>query len=136
MYAMFSPSTLSFYPQNMIDDESYENLPTDLIDLTDDELSTYWKKIAPDGKKLGVIDNRPAWVVIPAAVESLSAVLNRLSTNYKSDIAGLNDSYLSALVNDGINETTKLQAVRDQIAERKAQYITDIAAAKDAHAQE
>lgn len=134
MDAMFSPSTLSFYPQNMIDDESYENLPADLIEVTDEELSTYWKQIAPDGKKLGVIDNRPAWVFIPAAVESLSTVLNRLSTNYKSDIAGLNDSYLSALVNDGINETTKLQTVRDQIAERKAQYIADIAAAKAAHA--
>lgn len=131
MKAQFSPSLLSFYPQNMIDDKSYENLPDDLLKVTDEELLTFWKKPAPEGKQLGTIDGRPAWVAI---TESLSTILNRLSTKYKSDISMLNDSYLSALVNDGINETVKLQVVRDQIADRKAQYIADVSAAKAAHA--
>jgi hypothetical protein len=131
MKAQFSPSLLSFYPQNMIDDESYENLPDDLLEVTDEELLTFWKKPAPEGKQLGAIEGRPAWVAI---TESLSTILNRLSIKYKSDISMLNDSYLSALVNDGINETTKLQVVRDQIADRKAQYVADVSAAKAAHA--
>ncbi|CNF18084.1 hypothetical protein [Yersinia intermedia] len=67
-------------------------------------------------------------------INTLPTVLNRLSTEYKSDISSLNDSYLSALVNDGINETAKLQVVRNQIADRKAKYATDVAAAKAAHA--
>jgi hypothetical protein len=133
MKAQFSPSLLSFYPQNMIDDESYENLPDDLLEVTDEELLTFWEKPAPEGKQLGAIEGRPAWVAIPVIIESLPVRLSKLSTIYKADISALNESYLSALVNDGINETAKLQVVRDQIVERKAQYIADIAAAKAAH---
>ncbi|EGI5759554.1 hypothetical protein ABL38_004767, partial [Salmonella enterica subsp. enterica serovar Alachua] len=43
----FSPSALAFYPQNMIDDGSYSDLPADLIELTGDELSLYWKQTPP-----------------------------------------------------------------------------------------
>ncbi|EDC6459264.1 tail fiber assembly protein [Salmonella enterica subsp. enterica] len=74
----FSPSALAFYPKNMIDDGSYSDLPADLIELTGDELSLYWKQTPPPGKNLGVISGRPAWVDLPppthdeliAAVES------------------------------------------------------------------
>lgn len=74
----FSPSVLAFYPQNMIDDGSYSELPADLIELTGDEQSLYWKQTPPSGKSLGVISGRPAWVDLPppthdeliAAVES------------------------------------------------------------------
>lgn len=117
----------------MIDDESYENLPDDLLEVTDEELSSFWKKSAPEGKQLGAADGRPAWVSIPAVIESLPVRLSKLSTIYKADISALNESYLSVLVNDGINETAKLQVVRDQIAERKSQYAADIAAAKSSY---
>lgn len=134
MKAKFSPSMKTFFPLNMIEDGSYgDDLPDDLIDVTDEELVTYWKAAPPSGKIIGVVSGRPEWVPVPEVIESLSVILNNLSTNYKNDISGLNTAYLSALVNDGINETTKLQAVRNQISERKAQYIVDIAAAKAAH---
>lgn len=133
--ALFSPSTLTFYPKSMIEDGSYgDNLPVDLVEITENEQNTYWKQSPPSGQILGALTGRPAWVNTPAIIDSLSIRLSKLSTRYKADISGLNDSYLSALVNDGINETTKLQAVRDQISERKAQYIADIAAAKAANA--
>lgn len=45
MKAKFSASVKTFYAQNMIDDGSYDiGLPVDLIDVTDEELSTYWKQ--------------------------------------------------------------------------------------------
>ncbi|MBJ9225134.1 hypothetical protein GHT39_05580 [Citrobacter braakii] len=50
---------------------------------------------------------------------------------YKQDIADLNTAYLAAIVNDGPAEVTKQQVVRDQITQRKAQYVADIAAAKE-----
>ncbi|ENA3449150.1 tail fiber assembly protein [Yersinia enterocolitica] len=66
MKAQFSPLAKTFYPSNMIDDGSYnECLPTDLIDVTDEELSTYWKQSAPTGKQLGAADGRPSWVDLP-----------------------------------------------------------------------
>ena len=66
MKAKFSPSVKTFYAQNMIDDGSYNmGLPIDLIDITDEELSAYWKQYPPVGKMLGTIDGRPAWVDLP-----------------------------------------------------------------------
>lgn len=66
MKAKFSPSTRSFYPENMIDDDSYgNNLPTDLIDVTEETLAIFWKATPPEGKVLGVLDNSPAWVDAP-----------------------------------------------------------------------
>ncbi|EKN3386197.1 tail fiber assembly protein [Yersinia enterocolitica] len=66
MKAKFSASVKTFYTQNMIDDGSYDiGLPVDLIDVTDEELSTYWKQSPPLRKMLGVIGGRPAWVDLP-----------------------------------------------------------------------
>lgn len=66
MKAKFSPSIKTFYAQNMIDDGSYNmGLPIDLIDITDEELSAYWKQYPPVGEMLGTIDGRPAWVDLP-----------------------------------------------------------------------
>ena len=131
----FSASMGGFIPAAWRDDGTYndETWSQDAVLLTDDEAAKFWKQNPPDGKTLGSIDGRPAWVAIPVIIESLPVRLSKLSTIYKADISALNESYLSALVNDGINETAKLQVVRDQIVERKAQYIADIAAAKAAH---
>lgn len=67
MTAKFSASVLAFYPQNMIDDDSYgDNLPDDLIELTVTELAEYWKQTPPTGKILGSKKGRPMWVDAPA----------------------------------------------------------------------
>lgn len=66
MKAKFSPSTCSFYPENMIDDDSYgNNLPKDLIDVADEMLAIFWKTSPPEGKVLGALDNSPAWLDAP-----------------------------------------------------------------------
>lgn len=57
---------ITFIPENMIEDGSYDTgTISGLIDVTADELATYWKVTPPDGKKLGVIAGRPAWVDLP-----------------------------------------------------------------------
>ncbi|WP_261372407.1 tail fiber assembly protein [Yersinia aldovae] len=74
--AQFSPSVLAFYPQNMIDDDSYgSELPSDLTELTNEELGQYWKQIPPSGKRLGAVAGRPAWVDVPPPTgEELAAL--------------------------------------------------------------
>ncbi|HDS5360845.1 TPA: hypothetical protein QHT96_004515, partial [Enterobacter roggenkampii] len=51
-----------------------------------------------------------------------------LSNIYQDDIEKLNRAWLAAAVNDGVNETTKKDAVLVQINARKSQYATDRAA--------
>ncbi|HHH1650936.1 TPA: tail fiber assembly protein [Yersinia enterocolitica] len=66
MKAKFSQTLVAFIPENMIDDGSLgDNLPSDLMDVTDEELASYWKMNSPEGKKLGVINGRPGWVDLP-----------------------------------------------------------------------
>lgn len=62
----FSATTLGFYPEER--KEEYEEAsawPADAVDLTDDELATYWKQCPPQGKLLGSKNGRPAWVGPP-----------------------------------------------------------------------
>jgi hypothetical protein len=54
--------------------------------------------------------------------------LSMLSNTYQDDIEKLNRAWLAAAVNDGVNETTKKDAVLVQINARKSQYATDRAA--------
>ncbi|WP_316391025.1 tail fiber assembly protein [Citrobacter farmeri] len=66
MNAKFSPSLNVIYPENMIEDGSYgDSLPSDLTELTEEEMISYWKVSPPDNKKLGSENGRPAWVDIP-----------------------------------------------------------------------
>lgn len=111
MKAQFSPSLLSFYPQNMIDDESYENLPDDLIEVTDEELSTYWKQSAPAGKQLGTSGRRPSWVNLPPPThEELFAIANAKKSQLKavaeSEIDWRQDAVDGGYAED--NEVTEL----------------------------
>ncbi|WP_370621397.1 tail fiber assembly protein [Citrobacter portucalensis] len=81
----FSPSVLAFYPQNMIDDGSYSELPADLIELTGDEQSLYWKQTPPSGKCLGVKSGRPAWVDSPPPTyDELSAAAEAKKARLRS----------------------------------------------------
>lgn len=66
MNAKFSPSLNVIYPENMIEDGSYgDSLPSDLTELTEEEMISYWKVSPPDNKRLGSENGRPAWVDIP-----------------------------------------------------------------------
>lgn len=104
---------------------------SDVVDVVDDVFQTY-REMPPEGKMLGVVEGMPAWIDKPPVPNSalLSDALTTLAQDYKNDIAQLNTAYLAAIVSDGSSETTKQQAVRDKITQRKAKYVSDIAAAK------
>ena len=62
--------------------------------------------------------------VIPNS-QLLKEALTSLSLKYQTDIEVLNRAWLSAAVNDGVNETSKKDAVLTQITARKATYATE-----------
>lgn len=66
-HAYFSPTTPGFYPELWKSDGSFSNesWPADAVLLTEEEAITYWKQSPPDGKRLGEINGRPAWVDLP-----------------------------------------------------------------------
>lgn len=64
----------------------------------------------------------------PTNAELLKNALLLLSSVYQDDIERLNRAWLAAAVNDGVNETTKKDAVLAQINTRKTQYSSDRAA--------
>ena len=66
MTTKFSPSEISFFP----DDVDYgDKLPTDLIEISDDVYLSF-QGTQPTGKKLGSVNNLPAWVDdIPSQAE-------------------------------------------------------------------
>ncbi|WP_391592595.1 tail fiber assembly protein [Yersinia aldovae] len=93
MTAMFSASALAFYPQNMIDDGSYgDNLPDDLIELTVLELTEYWKRTPPTGKKLGSKKGRPVWGDLPPLTNE---ELVSLANAQKSQLRAVADSEIA-----------------------------------------
>ncbi len=132
MRAYFIPSVPTFIPESWKSDGTYteENWPSDAVLLTEEETGEYWMVAPPDGKKLGVIDGKPAWVDIPLPPNSelRKAALATLSNTYQDDIEKLNRAWLAAAVNDGVNETAKKDVVLAQINTRKTQYATDRAA--------
>ena len=67
MRAYFIPSVPTFISESWKSDGTYtkENWPSDAVLVTEEETAEYWMTIPPDGKKLGAVDGKPAWVDIP-----------------------------------------------------------------------
>lgn len=84
--ALFSPSTLTFYPKSMIEDGSYgDNLPSDLVEITEKEQNTYWKQSPPSGQILGALIGRPEWVdTPPPSKEEVVATANSTKARLKA----------------------------------------------------
>ncbi|WP_213732610.1 tail fiber assembly protein [Citrobacter europaeus] len=133
MNYIYSAETNSFYPLSLKSEyEASGTWPSSYIEVSDDTFYEFTqnkegKVRAPDA------DGRPVWVDIPSPPNDvlLSLEISKLGVLYKQDIADLNTAYLAAIVSDGPSEVTKQQIVRDQITQRKAQYVADIAAAKE-----
>lgn len=133
MNYIYSAETNSFYPLSLKSEyEASGTWPSSYIEVSDETFYEFTqnkegKVRAPDA------DGRPVWVDIPSPPNDvlLSLEISKLGVLYKQDIADLNTAYLAAIVSDGPSEVTKQQIVRDQITQRKAQYVADIAAAKE-----
>ncbi|HCM6589748.1 TPA: tail fiber assembly protein [Klebsiella quasipneumoniae] len=66
--AYFSPSLSCFIPSKWKDDGTYNKntWPVDAVEATELEILKYWKVNPPQGKKLGNVEGRPAWVDLPS----------------------------------------------------------------------
>lgn len=126
MQIFYSPSHNGFFCSE------YGSIPEDAIEITSEVHEEFLA--GKDGYEMKPDENGiPSWVILEPISNSilLSNTINELSKKYKSDIYDLNTAYLAAIVNDGPSEVTKQQIVREQITQRKAQYVADIAAAKE-----
>lgn len=94
MKAYFVPSVPTFIPEAWRNDGTYteDRWPSDAVLLTEEETATYWMVTPPEGKKLGVVDGKPAWVDIPPPKpEELIAIADR----EKASLRLLADSEIS-----------------------------------------
>ncbi|MFA9207744.1 MAG: tail fiber assembly protein [Yersinia sp. (in: enterobacteria)] len=98
----FSLSTVGFYSEHLISDGSYDDsLPSDVVALTVEETETYKGVNPPDGKMLGAIDGRPAWVDLPPPThEELVARANAKKSQLKA-IADSEIEWRQDAVDDG-----------------------------------
>ncbi|EPX8933607.1 tail fiber assembly protein [Morganella morganii] len=93
----FSPSTVSFYPEVMLDDYRYAGtLPDDLVGV-ENEVFAEFSGTPPDDKVRGVIKGKPAWVDIPPltheeAVAAAEARKQYLLSEAAEAIAPLHDA--------------------------------------------
>jgi len=132
MNYIYSAETNKFYP--LVLQDAYEKngeWPSNYIEVDDDIFNEFTS--CNEGKiRVAGSDGLPSWADIPSQPNSvlLSSAIATLAAQYKSDIADLNISYLAAIVNDGHNEFSKQQYVRDQISARKIKYNADIADAR------
>lgn len=94
MKAYFVPSVPTFIPEAWRNDGTYteDKWPSDAVLLTEEETATYWMVTPPDGKRLGVVDGKPAWVDIPQPKpEELIAIAER----EKSGLRAIADSEIA-----------------------------------------
>ncbi|EMJ3156682.1 tail fiber assembly protein [Yersinia enterocolitica] len=106
MRALFSSKLAAFIPENMAIDGSYSTDVTDnLIVVSNEELSTYWRQEPPAGKTLGTVNGRPAWVDLPPpTAEQLAEIKTINVTQAKID--------KSKLISDASN---KIEILKDRV---------------------
>ncbi|EPL4123874.1 hypothetical protein MWS69_002689 [Citrobacter amalonaticus] len=130
--AYFSPSKLSFFPENMVIDGTFSeengNLPTDAVLLSEEQTAMFWRATPPDGMTLGQIDGLPAWVEIPTKSngELYKEELSSINQAYNSDKIILRDAYLNAMLFDGPTEQDKKTAIYNKLVSRNLQYAADL----------
>lgn len=66
----------------------------------------------------------------PILTETLSDKLLKLAQEYKADLSEFNLAWLAASVSNGATEVVKKEAIAQDIADRKAKYLADVAEAK------
>ncbi|WP_145499697.1 tail fiber assembly protein [Yersinia bercovieri] len=108
----FSASTAGFYDGKLINDGSYDgSLPSDIIELTPAENEAYKGVNPPDGKMLGAIDGRPAWVDLPLPThEELVARANAKKSQLKA-IADSEIEWRQDAVDDGNTSDKEIAAL-------------------------
>ncbi|MDJ3915543.1 tail fiber assembly protein [Salmonella enterica] len=62
----YSPAVNGFYDSRLLKEYKASNsLPSDITEMTSEEVSTYYMTVPPAGKKLGALNGRASWIDIP-----------------------------------------------------------------------
>lgn len=128
----FSATTLAFYPLDMKDGYiAAGTWPDDIVKLTDAERDKYWMQPAPEGKELGCLKGRPAWVnVTPPTHEEMvrQAEVKKafLISEVESETAMLRTKLALGRIKD--DEKARLNAWLDYLDELEA---VDVSTAPD-----
>jgi len=115
----FSPSTLGFYPEQLL--ENYKaagSLPDDIIPVSDECFATYSGN-PPAGMQRGCLDGIPAWVDVPKPVVTLD--------DQKKQARALRDQFISAtdkmtLPDYSINDVPLTEEQRAEILSLREEY--------------
>ncbi len=82
----FSPSTLGFYPAELMEDfKSSGSLPEDAVELSAKDSQNFWKVSPPEGKKLAASRGRPVWKDLPARTAEQVISLRQAAYRSESD---------------------------------------------------
>lgn len=127
----FSPSTVSFYPEVMLDDyRDAGTLPDDLV-AVGNEVFAEFSGTPPGGKVRGVIKGKPAWVDIPPLtaeelIQQAEETKQRLITEVYTETEMLRAKLALGRIND--DEKALLNAWLDYLDELEA---VDVSTAPD-----
>ncbi|ELI8045537.1 tail fiber assembly protein [Hafnia alvei] len=127
----FSPSTVSFYPELMLDDyRDAGTLPDDLVSV-ENEVFAEFSGTPPDGKIRGVIKGKPAWVDIPPLsteelIQQAEETKQRLIAEVHTETAMLRAKLALGRIKD--DEKALLNAWLDYLDELEA---VDVSTASD-----
>ncbi len=112
--AFFSPVKLAIYPASL--QSTYEaagQWPSDAIQITDDEITSFFCQTPPEGKTMGSVNGRPAWVDLPdKTTDELTTIaqekISELLAVAAEKVAPLQDAFDLGIATD--DETTSLTA--------------------------
>lgn len=114
----YSITTSGFYPESLKADYiKAGTFPDDAIELTPEEVETYQGKQPPEGKQLGSVNGRPAWVDIPPLSEGELA--KQRITEIDAELARLDTEAIRPL--RAIQAGTDSQYDRDKLADLELQ---------------
>lgn len=88
-----------------------------------------FEHLLPYGASL-ISDEEADELRILSMKSTLSNALSALASKYKADLQILQSGYVAALLSDGPTEESKKLDIAADAADRKAQYLLDVAACK------
>lgn len=122
----FTELLMGFIPAEWKDDGTYTETtwPIDAVLLSVEEEAMYWKQTPPDGKRLGAIDGRPAWIDLPPPTEAQLLAIASAKLQTANQLASAQKTALTdriGVINDAIEFEEATPAELTELPVRQAQ---------------
>jgi len=103
----FLTDTFNFIPDAWKYDGTYtdETWPASAIEITDEEVALYRGTAAPEGKRIGALNGRPAWVDLPPPTPEQVLAAQSLLLQQRTQLAAAQKTALTnriSVINDAI----------------------------------